>query len=136
MLTPAQYRGAIRRLNRYEKWASQYNQPNGWRVIPADAKQPVHFDNADRSAIEVYEWHRDKPQSYLLYINEGEGTAATWAGEELGAVFMGTPNRDNYGGVWVPIDVIGTNGIKYHGTYYRSAGDYARIKAYKNQTTH
>jgi hypothetical protein len=32
-----------------------------------------------------------------------------------------------------PIDIYAINGKKYHGTYYKSSGDYARVKLYANQ---
>jgi hypothetical protein len=87
--------------------------------------------NKDRSNIEVYEWLKNPPQSYFVYISEKEWDVVTWTGQKLGKVWMGSSYKSNFGDMRRSIDVIGTNGVKYYGTYFCSAGDYARIKAYK-----
>lgn len=117
----------------YEDWAAQFKKSNGWIIIPAYEKPPVEFTNEDRSKIEVYEWLRDQPEKYFLYIDEKTWTAATWMGDKLGRVYPGKKYRDNFGGVRMSIVVYGTNKMKYYGTYYMSSGNYARIKAYSHQ---
>ena len=89
--------------------------------------------NTIRSKWEVRQFKRNKPSKYFLYICEKTKTATTWTGEKLGRVDFGVKYQDNFGGSRIPIDVFGINGIKYHGTYYQSAGDYARITAFKKQ---
>jgi hypothetical protein len=111
-----------------------YQQRNGWTVIPADAKPPVNVTNEDRSAIEVYEFCRDKPDRYFLYVKHLEGrnaVATTWTGEHLGSATLGPVYRDNFGGKRQSITIRAINGETYHGTYYKSAGDYARVKRAK-----
>lgn len=73
--------------------------------------------NEERSAVEQYYWHADKPEKYFLYINEAMKTATTWTGD------MGDKR--------IAITVYGNNGVNYYGTFYKSAGDYARVKAMK-----
>lgn len=116
----------------YEKWAKQFQQKNGWTVIRADAVPPNSFDNGDRAAIEVFEFVNDPPERYFVYINEKENRATTWTGETLGAVEFGREYRDNFHGWRIPVTVRAINGRVYSGTYYKSAGDYARIKQRKN----
>lgn len=105
--------------------------------------------NQETSRKEVAAWMADKPQQYFAYVKERENTErigcgttpnqymrgelVTWMGDKLGYIYGGIPYRDNFGSYRVSIDVVGTNGILYHGTYYKSSGDYARIRAYKNQ---
>ena len=91
----------------------------------------TQFDNEHTSAIEVYKFMQDKPQSYFLYIDEQTRQATTWTGAKLGSVVFLREYRSTFGDTRVSIRVKGINGIVYYGTYYKSAGDYARIKAYK-----
>ena len=89
--------------------------------------------NDEISAVEVYEFLRDKPDRYSLYIDKENQRATTWTGERLGSVCFGREYRDNFGGVRVPIDVHAINGLRYHGTYCKSSGNCARIRQYKHQ---
>ena len=97
---------------------------------PASAK----CSNEEYSAIEIYEWLNEKPRKYFLYINETRREGTTWTGDRLGFVEFGREYRDNFGGTRVPISLHGTNGLEYHGTYFKSAGNYARIRARKVQS--
>lgn len=112
------------------------NNTNGIPLeVCANFPHAKEVTNELRSALEVWQWLNDEPKEYFLYIytKEGYNNATTWMGDVLGKVYFGREYRSNFGDVRVPIDVHGTNGIKYHGTYYKGTGDYARIKAYKNQ---
>lgn len=84
--------------------------------------------NAERSRAEVAAFMEEKPDKYFLYIKEGSKTATTWTGDKLGDVSFGRPYRSNMGDVRVPVTVRGINGIVYVGTYFKSAGDYARVR--------
>lgn len=97
--------------------------------------------NAERSAREVAEWLKDPPESYFLYvrdINDSDGRRApvvtTWTGDVLGTITgWGATWVDNMGSTRRTLYVHGTNGVDYWGTYFKSAGDYARIKAHRHQ---
>lgn len=132
----------------YNKWAEQYKQKNGWTVIPVDAIPPVKFDNDDRSAMEVWEWKHNPPEKYFLYITETKNNpvgfpyekplwiATTWTGQKLGNVRYGAEFHCwGFGrrSTRQSITVYGNNGVRYYGTYYKSSGNYARIKRMKNQ---
>jgi hypothetical protein len=85
--------------------------------------------NDELSALEVFEFCRDKPDNYFLYISKNQLFATTWVGEKLGTVVqMGKPWSDNFGGTRVHIRISAINGAVYSGTYYKSSGDYARVK--------
>lgn len=98
--------------------------------------------NEERSALEVSEFCANPPARYVLYIKEPDGgitnqgipwdhnwdgVATTWMGEKLGTVSFGRSFRSNFHDTRIPVRVRAINGLNYHGTYYRSAGDYARI---------
>lgn len=89
--------------------------------------------NEERGVVEQYEWNTNPPANYFCYINCTKREATTWMGDRLGEVAFGREFRDNFGGKRVPITVYGTNGKMYHGYYYKSSGDYARIKLAKRQ---
>lgn len=90
-------------------------------------------ENWARSRAEIAAFIDEKPDKYFLYINEGKREAATWMGHKLGDVTFGRPYRSNMGDTRVPITVRGINGVVYTGTYFKSAGDYARIRKVKGR---
>lgn len=135
MLTDSQYETARRELDELDAWVDAKRGRNGWASyhqedVPAHLQ---HVDNELRGAVEYYEWMRDKPRKYFIYVNEQARLATTWNGVMLGAVMFGREYRGNMGDVRVPITVRGLNGLSYRGTYYKSAGDYARITAHVGQ---
>jgi hypothetical protein len=91
--------------------------------------------NDDRAAIEVYELVHNKPENIFCYINEKDGTATIWTGVVIGTAHFGqqykTPAFGGFGSTRVPVTVRAINGCVYAGTYYKSAGDYARLKKTK-----
>ena len=119
--------------NATKQWMKE-NKTNG---IPVNVAKTFPFDdkinNDIRSAIETWEFAHDIPSRYFLYINEKNNTATTWTGQKLGSVSFGSPFRSNLGDTRQQITVKAINGKVYHGVYYKSAGDYARIKLAKNQ---
>jgi len=124
-------------LSEYEMSANVYRTQNKTNGIPVEicATFPhANIVNNDlRGCIELYEFAQDKPKKYFLYINEKEKKATTWNGEILGNVFFGKSYISNMGDKRQQIDVYAINGVKYYGIYFKSSGNYARIKAYKNQ---
>jgi len=108
-------------------------------VNPEMAKSlPLSPSHDEISAIETYEFCNDPPDRYFIYITRKHASpyvyrAITFSGMTLGKVYSGRSYISNFGDKRIPIDVIGINGVIYYGTFYQSAGDYARIKAYKDQ---
>jgi len=133
MLTPEQYEEHKTRAQAWRTWAEQYKQRNGWTVIPAGVEPPegARISNEERSAIEVYEFVNNPPDRYFLYVNEAQRIATTWTGDKLGALFLGASWRDNFGGTRRSVTLHAINGRTYHGTYFKSSGDYARVKLAK-----
>lgn len=84
---------------------------------------------------EMKEWLDDPPDKYFAYIEKESswnGFMTTWTGDRLGYVRFLRYWTSNFGDRRVSIYVRGTNGKEYYGTYYQDAGDYCRIKKYKN----
>lgn len=112
----------------------------GRRVLSAEVSQRCHakaglsgIDEANRlrSAVEVYEFVQKPPREYVLYIDRGRAKATTWTGEVLGDVSFGQEYGTNMGDRRVPVRVRAINGRTYAGTYFKSAGDYARVRLVK-----
>lgn len=132
-----EYQEARRKHDLYNAASMQYCKDHKTNGIPQDVytKFPYNKEvtNELRSKIEVWEFINDIPEKYFLYIDEENKTATTFMGDFLGNVFFGKEYRNNMGDKRQQIDVYSINGKKYYGTYYKSAGDYARITKKKNQ---
>jgi len=96
--------------------------------------------NEEKSALEVHDFISGKPERYFLYINVGKNVATTFMGDVLGTAAIrrswGTEplSYAPKGSARIPVEIHGINGVTYRGTYYASAGDYARVKAVKART--
>jgi hypothetical protein len=112
-------------LNTWRGTRNSYN-PN---ELPEYIHPPT---NDERSAIEVFEFCRNKPERYFLYINADKHVATTWTGKFLGDVTFGKAWRDNFGGMRVSVRIRAINGCQYTGTYFKTAGDYARVRRVKS----
>lgn len=129
----------VRKIEAHEKRTREFLKEKGKNWLSAEESKQIDREmgygvtNEMRSNVEVYRFMKEKPKKYFLYIGHAEREATTWTGQKLGRVLMGHAYHSNFGDIRIPIDVIGINGVKYHGTYFKSAGDYARITAYRNQ---
>src|SRR5574338_481688 len=121
MLTELEYE-ALRLMSAKQQVEidQRYRKKNGWASYPSGTAFSAEIDNDDSSAIEVYEFVRDKPEKYFLYINEKEGTATTWIGDILGTVSFGTTYRAVFGDKRQHVRVYAINGKTYSGIYYKS----------------
>jgi hypothetical protein len=129
MLTQEQYNNARADLASFEAWVGGRTS-----YLPSEIPENLrHVTNEMRSQVEVYEFMTNPPDKYVLYIDERTLRAVTWIGDELGTIEMGTPYRDNFNSLRVPIRINAINGTVYNGTYYRGAGNYARVKKMKRK---
>jgi hypothetical protein len=132
-----EYNEAREMLNQYEAASTKWMKENKTNGIPVEIARTFPFadkvNNDLRSMVEVWEWLNDKPQKYFCYVNEDERIATTWTGSFIGSIQLGREYKSNFGDKRQDITVTGANGVKYYGTYFKSAGDYARITAYKRQ---
>jgi hypothetical protein len=135
MITAQQATDIRTRNDALMAWVDSIRGKNGWASYrPEDKPADVpDVTNEERSSLEVFDFVSNPPDKYFLYINEDNRTATTWTGDVLGRVSLGCEYRDNFGGRRVPVTIHAINGRVYHGTYYKSSGNYARIRASKVQ---
>jgi len=103
--------------------------------IPAHIVPPT---NAERSACEVFEFMRDKPDSYFLYVTrdkeKGVWNVGTWMGDSLGAnVRVGHEYQSNMGDKRRSLYFVAITGESYAGTFFCGTGDYARVRKVKTK---
>jgi hypothetical protein len=135
MISPQQAADIRTRNMALTAWVDSIRGKNGWASYrPEDKPAGVpDVTNEEQSSLELFEFVTNPPEKYFLYVNEQQRMATTWTGEKLGEVRFGREYKDNWGRKRVPVTVYSVNGYVYSGTYYRSAGDYARVKASKTQ---
>jgi hypothetical protein len=140
VITDQQAKEIGARLKRYDRATKKFIKPNGWRVIPKEAvekltKRGIYVDNDERSRLEVYDFVKVKPVKYIAYVYEIDGRPAsitTWTGEIIGRVTSVFPAyRSCFGDKRVNFRARMICGRTFSGTYYKSAGDYCRLKVFK-----
>lgn len=100
--------------------------------------QALNVTNHERSLIEVYEFVRDKPNKYFAYVDVDKMVIANFPGVVLGKITWKGPEyrlRAGFGGidsVRQNLRIAGINNVVYSAVYYKSSGDYCRMKAFKN----
>jgi hypothetical protein len=134
-------------MTKYTSW-EQYNEAvdairerEFWRAgrlsyrtdeVPAKL---AHVTNDMRSAVETFSFEQCPPERYFAYVRVIEGgdrcEVITWIGQLLGRGTLGREWRDSFGGKRVPLSFVGINGRKYNGTYFKSSGDYCRVRRAK-----
>ena len=134
MITKEEYNELTYKYNLYHSERNRLFVGKNYVDKEMALQLPESVSNDKISAIEVYEFVNDPPERYFAYINEKDKTMTTWTGDILGKVLglWSLGWRSNFGDIRVSIEVIGINGKRYHGTFYKSAGDYCRIKSYKD----
>ena len=135
MITAEQAADIRLRNDALNAWVDTIRGKNGWASYkPEDKPSDVpDVTNEERSALEVFEFCQNPPDKYFLYIREKDRTATTWTGDVLGQVSFGREWRDSFGGRRVPVTIRAINGLTYHGTYFKSSGDFARIRQSKKK---
>lgn len=133
--TEKEYKEARRKLDIRDKHAQAYREKHRTNGIPMEVYSKFPYDkevtNSLRSAIETYEFFNDPPEKYFVYIDEKKETATTWTGQILGKVTFLNSFISNMGDTRRSLRLTCNNGVKYTGTFYKSSGDYARIKISK-----
>jgi len=139
-ITKKQYTKLKARIAAFDAWIDTIRGLKDWASyrdedIPATL---ARVSNAERSQVEVYEFETSPPDRYFLYVQEDKGIATTFPGDVLGYIGLGRSYRSNFGDERVQITIAAINGCIYHGTYYKSAGSYARVKlsARRRRTAH
>ena len=91
--------------------------------------------NWESSTQEVAEFVSDPPERYFAYVSSDHRSVTTWMGDALGTITSYREYRTPSFG-WpstrAAIRVRAINGRDYFGTYYKSAGDYCRLKVVRS----
>jgi hypothetical protein len=127
VLTEEEYTRLKEQNDKFHTWLGKrtHHKPE---EVPA-GYEPIC--NAAISLLEVYEFLNDPPERYFAYV--GHSHITTWTGDILGSIVaMGVQFSSNFGDKRQSLRVKAINGKIYAGTYYKSAGDYCRLKAVKN----
>lgn len=138
MLTKSAYQVLRSRMVRYEAARKQFDPvrfQRGGGYDQSDCRAIVKLartadvTNADRSRMEVYEFVNQPPSRYFAYVDVDKRVITTWTGDRLGDITgLGDPYRSNVGDTRIHVTVQAINGLRYYGTYFKSAGSYARLK--------
>lgn len=143
MLTQNQANEIRARIEVYNKWTFQFRGKNKWTVIPAEQAKfaPVQVTNEERGLLELFDFVAEKPDRYFAYVREingklGAAPITTWMGDKLGEVIYAgreyrCPAFGGYGSKRINIRVRAITGEVYSGTYYKSSGDYCRLRKVK-----
>lgn len=136
MITQDQANEIAAREKQLQAWIDTIRSKNGWASYKPEDKPANIPDvtNDERSSLEVFNFVTNPPDRYFLYINEERFIATTFTGEKLGSVSFGREYQSPgfyRGSKRVPVTIKGINGRTYYGTYFKSAGNYARVKMSK-----
>ena len=141
ILTPAQAEALREEIKALEAWVDTKRGKNGWasykpEEIPTSLR---NVSNSERSALECYDFARDKPEEYFCYVRKREGepwAVITWMGEALsieGTVSFGHRWRSNMGDERMSVSFKGINGEWYKGFFFAGVGGYARVRRVAKQ---
>lgn len=130
----------------YRRKIAAFNRWLGKRRSYRTEEVPPHLrdvTNEMRNAVEVYEFVHHPPTKYFAYVHLGSmdaswgssgfgttrgATLTTFMGSILGHGRVGEAYRALGNSRRRSISIRAINGYEYHGTYYESSGDYARVK--------
>jgi hypothetical protein len=93
---------------------------------------PKPCTHEEISKMEVFEFRHNPPPKYFAYVDSNANFITTWIGEILGTIVHYHEYKDNLGDKRAAIRVKAINDLWYYGTFFKSAGDYCRLKLMKN----
>lgn len=109
----------------------------GRRSLSTEESRRDPSSNEDRSLVEVYEFeHMDAGKDgYMAYWKDGR-VIVNWMGAVLAEILhqggsYRSPAFGGRGSERVNFRALGIDGHTYSGTYYKSSGDYVRMKRVK-----
>jgi len=134
ILSDAEYLELSARNDRFCRWVDN-NQIKAYK--PEEVPENARVTNEERSKLEVYLFLLSPPDRYFCYISEGKKSAATWMGQNLSHwCILGREWRSNMGDKRQNVIFRGINGRFYSGIYYKSSGEYARVRALSIRSVH
>jgi hypothetical protein len=83
--------------------------------------------NAAIEAAELARW-ATAPAEQVAYYRFADDTVTTWRGVVIGRIVSANVYRHNFGGRFVSVRVMGTNGAEYHGRASWDNGTVIRLR--------
>jgi hypothetical protein len=135
-ITEQSYRESLARLEASKAYWDQYAVGN---CLDSTKYPDDPATNDDRTIVEVYSFQyldAGKKNGYFAYWQGGAIT--TWTGVKLGTVLSTgreyrVPTRGVLPSVRVPFRARGIDDQLYSGTFYKSSGDYVRMRRIKGK---
>ena len=135
-LTAEEYAALKAQYDHYHaERARQYPRKNGI-TVEEQATLPAPVSNEDISAMEVYEFKANPPDSYTLYVEETGHFVTTWMGDVLGIIRdYGRVFRSNFGDKRQYLTIAAINGRTYGGFFCTgvTTGTCMNVKALKSR---
>ena len=122
----------------YEKKFEAYRKKTKRNWINAEIQKKLKMPNVTnemRSMVEVHQFKKNPPEKYFAYIqNSKPNKVTTWVGDPLGDItWMGREYSGGMGSVRQNLRIKAITGDIYSGTYFKSSGDYVRLKKLKQK---
>jgi len=139
MLTTEQAETLRARYERFNAWVDTIrDKRSGWASyhpddVPAELRG-VALSNEETRELELFEFERDAPEHLFCYVTRRDGAwqCGTFAGGSYGRVTVGysykVPGFYCRPSTRRSVTLHAINGWIYAGTFYESAGDYARLR--------
>lgn len=130
LLTDSQYQELKARYDAYHAAREELCKGRNYVTVEEQAILPSSCTSEEISQLEVYEFMKNPPTKYFAYVTipeHGGYKITTWTGELLGRVTHYGEWVSNMGDRRASIRVKAINGKMYHGTFYKSTGDYCRL---------
>jgi len=138
LLTPERHAELSARNARHNAWVDTIRNPrNGWASYkPEDVPADCRMTNEERAELETHEFVASPPERVFAYVKETagryfHGTVTGFMGNAFGECYLGSSWRDNFGGTRRAVRLQAINGKTYVGTFYKSSGDYCRLRLAK-----
>lgn len=84
--------------------------------------------NKETSRKEVLAFIANSPDKYVAYAYPKRNEIGTWTGEKLGTAQFVKEWRGNMGDMRQSVYIVGVNGVKYYGVYFKSGSDLVRMR--------
>ena len=141
MITQEQAQTIKTRFATYELARKSYDPKGYVNGRSYDSRQQLEIErmsgttlptNQELSSVEVFEFANSAPKSFYAYVNKSTNSIETFNGDFLGNVVFGKEHKypafNKTFSKRVPIKVNAINGLTYYGVWYKSSGNYARLK--------
>lgn len=131
-ITEQEYQVVKAKYEAYHKARKELCKGRNYVTIDEQKLLPESPTHDEISSLEVYEFRHDMFPKYFAYVDVRNLVVTTWTGEVLGDIMTyGSRYYSNMGDERVNIRVKMINDREYTGIYFKSSGDYCRLRLIK-----